>query len=264
VSAAQIEVAEVLVTVKAYPCITRSSGESVCVAGVRIDTPNPELIRLYPVPFRDLSWADRFAKYQIIKVPLSRTANDGRPESWRPDVSAIELGRKLEPRGTWTSRRPFVEPLIGSITMCGLQRQQAVDGTSLGIIEPVRVEDFTVEPNDEFDAVKQALAEQAAGPTLLYRGRPVLEAAPYKGKYHYRCGEHGCRGHHQTLVDWEFAQAGRDWDYPDEATMKEKLRERFLDSMCGPDRETHFFVGNQWQARRGFLVLGIWTPKRIV
>jgi hypothetical protein len=56
-----LEVAmRVLVTVKAYPGLSTRRGETVCVAGVRVDTDAPEWVRLYPVAFRDLPKTERF------------------------------------------------------------------------------------------------------------------------------------------------------------------------------------------------------------
>jgi hypothetical protein len=40
------------------------------------------------------------------------------------------------------------------------------------------------------------------------------------------------------------------------------LRTRWLDEMCGSDKETAFIVGNQHQHPDGFLVLGVWWPPR--
>ena len=64
-----------LVTVKAYPAISGKYGEVVCIAGVRIDTPKPEWARLYPVPFRDLPFQQRFQEVY--------DARNGRPQGQR-------------------------------------------------------------------------------------------------------------------------------------------------------------------------------------
>ena len=39
-----VETATVMVTVKAYPQLSRKSGEVVCIAGIRLDTPTPECL----------------------------------------------------------------------------------------------------------------------------------------------------------------------------------------------------------------------------
>ncbi len=70
---------DMVVTVKAYPQLSARYGETVCVAGVRTDTPGPSWVRLYPVVYRDLHYDFRFAKYQRITLEVSH-ANDPRPE----------------------------------------------------------------------------------------------------------------------------------------------------------------------------------------
>jgi hypothetical protein len=42
-----------MITVKTYPNPSETYGETVCVAGVRLDRGRPEWIRLYPVKFRN-------------------------------------------------------------------------------------------------------------------------------------------------------------------------------------------------------------------
>ena len=54
-----------MVTVKAYPNISQRHGEVVCVAGIRTDQAQPAWVRLWPVQFRDLAFADRFEKVAI-------------------------------------------------------------------------------------------------------------------------------------------------------------------------------------------------------
>lgn len=57
---------KVLITVKAYPNPSTKYGETVCCAGIDIDT--GKWIRLYPIPFRDLDSAKQFSKYTIIEI----------------------------------------------------------------------------------------------------------------------------------------------------------------------------------------------------
>ena len=86
---------EMVVTVKAYPSVSTRYGETVCVAGVRTDTPSPEWVRLYPVAFRDLQYALRFAKYQRITLDVV-AASDSRPESLKPIIDSLKLGDKVD------------------------------------------------------------------------------------------------------------------------------------------------------------------------
>ncbi len=50
----------VLPLVKAYPSLSRKYGEVACVAG--IDLEHKELVRLYPVPFRDFGRASEVSE----------------------------------------------------------------------------------------------------------------------------------------------------------------------------------------------------------
>src|SRR5450756_70144 len=122
---------EMVVTVKAYPSVSTKYRETVCVAGVRTDTPGPTWVRLYPVVYRDLHYDLRFAKYQRINLEVSG-ANDPRPESLRPNLDSLKLGATLDTSKKWSERRRLVEPLmVGS--MCEVLAQQAVDGSSLAV-----------------------------------------------------------------------------------------------------------------------------------
>ena len=58
-----LETKTVLVTVKAYPNPSRKYTETVCCAGIDIDT--KKWIRLYPIPYRDLDESQKFKKYNI-------------------------------------------------------------------------------------------------------------------------------------------------------------------------------------------------------
>lgn len=260
------ERAEVLVTVKAYPQLSkRAMSEVVCVAGVRIDPGRPEWVRLFPVPFRDLPVAARFKKYEVVKVGLRR-GSDSRTESYMPDLDSIKpdrfvpIGRDVR----WRERADLIGHLLGETTMCQLYRDNDGSGpaSSLGLIKPADVLDVTVEPNEGFDAQRKRLAEMVAAETLLGPAKAELEPSPYVVKYRYRCLEDNCRTHFQSLIDWEVAEAGRKWpaSYPlDE--IPGRIRDKFLDQLCGEDRDTHFFVGNQKLHLQSFLVLGVWWPR---
>lgn len=74
-----------MITGKTYPNPSETYGETVCVAGVRLDRGCPEWIRLYPVKFRNADFDSQFKKYEIIRVNGTyHQFNDNRPESFRP------------------------------------------------------------------------------------------------------------------------------------------------------------------------------------
>jgi hypothetical protein len=250
-----------LVTVKAYPAVSQRYGEAVCVAGVRTDGPRPEWARLYPVAFRDLPFARRFKKYQVISLEASQHGTDKRPETYRPNLDTLQVGEVLDTKREWASRRPFIEPLIVE-SMCETRRRQEADGTSLAAFRPGEVLDFLIDNNvEEWGEGKVGIASQ---PSLFFPGKDGLEQIPFRFRYCYRCSTPGCNTHTQSMIDWELAQSFRAWrEKYDEPTLLEKLRQRLLEEMCGPGKDTIFFVGNQHQHPKGFLVLGVfWPPKR--
>lgn len=202
-----LEVAmRVLVTVKAYPGLSTRRGETVCVAGVRVDTEVPEWVRLYPVAFRDLPKTEQFKKYQLVDL-RARKSSDPRPESYSPNLSSLILGDVVTTGSDrqWQARWRLLETLAGATTTCELIRAQSQPRPrpSLGLVKP-NVLDAVVEPNAGFDADKAELARIAAAENLFGAAKSVLEPPPFKVVYHYRCaGESACSGHHSTLIDWE-------------------------------------------------------------
>ena len=151
--------------------------------------------------------------------------------------------------------------MVGS--MCEALAQQAIDGSSLAVFRPDHVDDLVIVPGDEdWDADRQVIVDQ---PSLFFPGKAGLEKIPYRFLYEYRCDAAGCRGHRQTIVDWEIAQLYRTLrDRGDaEAAVLRKIKDKWLGKMCGPDRDTAFFVGNHLKNPRGFMVLGVfWPPWR--
>jgi hypothetical protein len=92
------ETKRVLITVKAYPNPSISYGETVCCAGIDLDSLS--WIRLWPVPFRDLPYDQQFSKYDIIEVSCKKAPADKRPESHKIDPTSIKMSphRREGPR----------------------------------------------------------------------------------------------------------------------------------------------------------------------
>jgi hypothetical protein len=248
---------EVLVTVKSSPVVGKKTGEAICVAGIRVDDGHQEWVRLFPFPFRDLPYERQFKKYQKIKVQAQKASSDTRPESWTPHYDTLELGDVLDTKKKWAARRVILDPLEVE-SMCEIRRRQELDGTSLGMFAPEDIELSIVHEPGDWDPAKAAALDQ---PSLFVPDKTRLERVPYRFKYDYRCSTPTCNGHSQTYIDWEITQAWRSWRYPIDEKL-EKLRSKFLDEMCSPDKDTRIFVGNQHLHHDSFLVLGVFWPPR--
>lgn len=257
------ETITLLVTVKAYPVIAQKSGESVCVAGVRLDSPRPTWARLFPVGFRALPSTQQFHKYDVIRLRAQRKGgSDRRPETYAPDLNSLVVGPNVDTdRGRWQRRSELIGDLRGATTTCTLAaraREAGQNSASLGLVKPRNV-DLTVVGNPEYKPGGAAHVDV----DLFGEEHEVLEKTPFIATYHYQCaGESSCRGHNQSIVDWESGQlARRNLENMTPERAREAHRQRFLDEMFAPGKDTYFYVGNQHQRPGSFLVLGLFSPK---
>lgn len=260
------ETVEVMITVKTYPNPSETYGETVCVAGVRLDRSQPEWIRLYPVKFRNADFDSQFKKYEIIKINGTYHQTwDNRPESFRPRQDEMVHVNRLDSSKNWLLRRTKLGPLIGETTMCDLLSRNPKGGSgtpapSLGLIKPTDIETSVVK-GDSWSPAEQAKVDRASAPDLFGTSMESLEPAPYVVRYKYRCAAAKCPGHNQKNLDWEVGQTGRKWRrlYGDERTRDEMLK-RWRDDMVSSEKDVHFYVGNQNRYRHTFSVLGTWYP----
>lgn len=260
------EIATVLVTVKTYPSPSDKYGETVCVAGVRLDLDNPQWIRLYPMKFRLVDYRQQFAKYEVIEVPIvSPGSRDPRPESWRPDQNRLRSLRRIDTTRNWAERRQLMRPLIGASTTCELiAANHAVDysqpAPSLGLVK-IHDARVSVTDGDPWDEQQLNKVVKASQPDLFNpEGFKELEPAPFKVTIKYRCGSVGCSGHSPSLLDWETGQAGRQWSRKAGPTKAKKMIQAKYEELVHPSRDTHIYVGNLHQHRTSFSALGLWFP----
>ncbi len=231
---------EALITVKAYPNPSAKYHESVCVAAI---TREEGWIRLYPVQFRELQERQSFKKYQRIRLRMQKHQNDDRPESFRPDESSIKLLEVIGTEHKWAKRWEWIKPTL-STSMCQIQLNQKKNNTSLGVFRPKKVNDLIFEDSSsEWTGKKQAALDQLM---LFEKQTTRLEKIPFTFKFKYICEDKACKGHQQSILDWELMELYRKIrDKTDSLNeIKKKIREKYLDELCGPQKDTLFFVGN--------------------
>ena len=64
------------------------------------------------------------------------------------------------------------------------------------------------------------------------------------------------------IVDWELGMLFRRMQQ-ECSTIEEalaKVRQKWFGDLCGPDKDTHFFVGNMGAHPTSFLILGVFWP----
>lgn len=249
---------EVLITVKAYPTISTKYGEAVCVAGVRLDTAEPEWIRFFPVRFRDLPQDQQFQKYEVIRLSAHRHSTDKRRETWRPELDTIQRGDFIPAGGHWPMRRKFLAPMIGP-TMCQLHqgRKGGADGSSLGLVRPSRIRGIKVREEDPWSVGQRATVGQG---NLLTQKTELVQPG-HAFSYSYFCEQPECKGHTQKIVDWEIGECYRSWSQQGQ-DLVDAIKTRWLNDMCADTREPFFFVGDQHMRPGQFLVLGTFYPEQ--
>lgn len=204
-----IEARDFLMLVKTYPVPSKTYGETLCCAA--IDTTRGGWVRIFPVNFRALSRDTQFRKWQFIRATYGTARGDNRPESIRIHQETIQAGEWLPP-ANWSRRRSFVDPLVVP-SIEWLRRDNTINGTSLGVLRPLRIDDLLIEsadrwdPTSEEERVQLELAwEQSELP------RTDLEPIPFRFKYRFHCEDVECvRGHEMVILDWEISQAYRRW-----------------------------------------------------
>lgn len=255
----------VMILVKAAPVLTSALRESMCVAAMSLG-PDPEWIRLHPVPFRDLSDDSKFHKYQEVTVRAFRPTSDRRPESWTPIEGSIRPGQIIGRSHGWSTRRQRVAAL-GEETMCDLiDRNRSGSGPqtpSLAVVRTAEPPELLIDERDtdQLDRWRQRAAAIAAQPSLFDHQdtpKPDFEVIPWRFRYSYRCLSPDCNGHKQTIIDWEAVALWRKIRYQPE--WQERMREKFVGELWAPERDSVLFVGNMEQRPWNFLVLGVFWP----
>lgn len=171
----------ILVTVKAAPNPSDRYGETVCVAGIRIDLEHPGWVRLYPINFRELGPQASFQKYDIITVEGVPARQDPRRESWRPRMPTLRVERQLK---GWSSREPWVAPYIESeTTMCALHRAARSNAAaqSLALIRPCAVTALKIARHSGWTANQQARIDRYVSQLDLFtdQDRWVVSASKH-------------------------------------------------------------------------------------
>ncbi|MCC6854423.1 MAG: hypothetical protein IT189_00035 [Microbacteriaceae bacterium] len=252
--------ARVLITVKASPEPSTTYGDTVCVAGIRLDGDAPEWIRLYPVPFRYLEEEQKFKKYEVISLDITKARKDPRPESFTPDLSSIKRETSVPIAG----RANYVLPLVDR-SMCEVVADIAKDinGPSLAIVRARKVAGMSFEKHGAWTAEESQRLAAWAGAPDLFGDSPktrTLEPPRLKAYYRWTCESPECKsGHTQRLLDWELTAFQRRFANSTDAELREKVTQRFLTEMLPASRVPHFFVGNfaSGPKRKSFSILGV-------
>jgi len=250
---------QILITVKTYPTPSKKYVETVCVAGVSLKT--KQLVRFYPVPFRDLDKNKKFKKYTIIEAKITKANDDHRPESYKINPDSIKIIGALDTKDKWQKRKEIVLPVLDK-SMCEILRQEPATHKSLGLIKPERIE-FTYGKarNKDIEEAQKRYAQM----DLINKQKQAIEFIPYEFRYKFYCvDEPCCPGHNFPIIDWEIDQSYRSWrwKYRNNDLLLQKIKQKWFDQICAPKNDIYFYVGNVHRFRDTFMVLGVFYPPK--
>ena len=265
----------VLITVKAYPTLSRAHAELVCTAGVREDG---TWVRIYPVPFRRLGLKNRYHKFHWVIMPLVKRLDDFRPESFSPgDFDQIEIGEKIGTENQWRLRREIIlERGAVWTNLTELISASKEDKTSLATFRAARLLNFAIREADrewdrrKLDHVKTMLGQGTLFAEEELAGGKSFEIArklPYDFSYEFE--DEAGRKSKMRIIDWEIGALY--WNClanaeGDEATALEKVREKYWHEFKGKD--IHLFLGTTLEFHRRnvsnpFTIVGVFYPPHV-
>ena len=223
---------KVLVTVKTYPNPSKKYGETVCCAGIDLET--SQWIRLYPIPYRDLEESKKFKKYTILEVQCRKSPNDHRIESYRVDSDSIQVIEWLDTKNKWKKRKQIIMPAVCR-SFCELL-SEVPNQKSLGMFKPGEIS-FSAREIKLNDSTKRDVCYSQL--SLFDKKKKAIEEIPFHFYYHFKCFDKGnCPGHKLPILDWEIWQSYRRWRYQYKTTtlLLEKIQELSLIHISEPTR----------------------------
>jgi len=254
----------ILITVKTYPTLSTKYEESVCTAGF---TEDGEFLRIYPIPFRNLPYANQYKKYDWIKIDIQKNKSDFRPESYQPIKlnAEIKVSGHLDTSSNWLKRKEIVlKHVRKDIKSLIEDAKDKKKYTSLAVFKPKKIMDFsTTSCSREWDSKKTKILEQEN--LFETRGR-IIRKLPYK--FFFKFTDIKNKSSNMMIEDWEIGQLfwnclnkrGRD-----EKKALDDVKEKYLNDLA-KTKDTYFFLGTTRQyhltSKNPFMIIGLFYPKK--
>lgn len=261
----QAEKRRVLILCKTYPSPSSRYVETSCVAGM---DESGRLVRLFPVPFRLVSDAQQFRKWQWIEARIRKAPEDQRSESHRISVDTIEiLGEPLSTRSGWEERRLAIEPLDIFDDFAALDAAREERGISLGLLRPSRLCDLLISkagsPDWTVDEVAKLMQAQNQGSLFdqdaEQRSLKLLKKLPFDFHYRYECSVSGqINSYKHKLVDWEAGALY--WNIHRRPDWEAAFRQKWLTEFA--ERDVLFLMGTIHRFPGQWLIVSVlYLPK---
>lgn len=251
----------ILITVKTYPNPSSKYDETVCTAG--IDMESGRLIRLYPVRFRHLKFEDQFKKWDIVELDVQHKSSDPRGDTWTPVGNDYDVVGHMGTGGgkppDWAERCSHVMPVVSTVE--ALQSAARDRSCSLGVVKvhgPARLR--AVADPGAWDSGQLSIMGQQ---NLLGAQLHPLERLPYKFMYDFRCSP-ACPGHSFRVFDWEAYALfrGQRAKKGDAASAAADVEHQYNVRLGIDTHDVHLFVGTHYLRQTQFSAIGVFYPPR--
>lgn len=256
----------VLILCKTYPSPSGKHAETSCVAAI---DDNGNLVRLFPVPFRLISDAKQFRKWQWVSIQFQKARKDHRPESHTLNIDAIECDADtLSTKNNWEARRSAFQGTPVFSDYDAVERNRIQNGHTLALLRPKRLLGLDITP------LKDPLWTAAEKEKLLGRQKQaglfdandatdikLLRKLPFDFHYRYVCEvDHEEREYRHKIVDWEVGalfwnchqKHGRGWEEP----FRQKLEIEFA------SRDLIFLMGTIHRFPDQWLIVSLIYPPK--
>ncbi len=249
---------------KTYPEPSKRYYETVCTGALRATDGRP--IRLYPVPLRYMRDDTQYQLWDVIDVPIDRSNNDQRPESFKIDPERLQcIDHVSADSQGWAERRALLDRSRDwhYAGMTELKTANRARKTSIGLVVPGSIEkvELATKPPSERDEFRNKceelrLKKESDMFDPLYHS---LDFLPNEIYLHWRCvapcDTCARQPHRMKVLDWGLMQLARNkgWD-----AAVNKLEE-ISDSRT---HEFRMFLGNYAQHPTNFGVIALWYPRR--
>jgi hypothetical protein len=190
------------IIIKAAPRVGKTHGELVCCAGIDAEG---NWARLYPVAFRTLEDAQKFARWDIVEYDWQFPKGDLRPESRKVAHKSLTIVGQV--------KKAHQENALARLVISSLAKETEA-GRSLALIRPRNPRFFFERKSDsEFQTERQEFIEWHRQETeglfgFMSKAMVPHEPSPYRFKYAYQTDDGDREG---TCQDWEIEAAFLKW-----------------------------------------------------
>jgi hypothetical protein len=249
-----------------YPEFSKAYYETVCTGA--LDAATGKFVRIYPITLRYQN--DPFRLYDWIEADVIQNARDFRLESHKINQASIQVVGHIDTKDEWAERSSWIlRPHNVFSSVEALQKAEATDHTSLGVVKPKTVSKIYAwyKPDEERkeweEARERALVQRDLFVDAETKTRD-LAFMPVQYRIKFTCNDPTCVTEHDfSLLDWGTYVLSRKYYATDGASGAERAVISHLEKLLDPaTHDSYLFLGNSLAHCRNFMIVGVYYPPK--